>query len=335
MHLKLTADETKEVLPEVLCKVPSNFKAEWSTLESMYHKDGAALPRDRCPGVKKPCIIEVLNMDSFDAAIKLEPDHTVRKHSSKKKANVEGENDKPATVSNANVDTLMKDVATPKDAQDNPQAPEAKKPFEDEYVRPVAVLNLASERSPGGGWQKGALAQEECLCYRSSLYLSLDKSFYPLPSLAAIYSPNVVIIRTAMSDGHQLLDSIHPIDLPALSVISVAALREPPLSDDGKTFKNIGARAHTKNNIRLILRVAARHGHTKLVLGALGCGVYSNPPREVAHCFLEVLRETEFQGGWFEKIVFAVLDNVRGPDGGKDGTGNFGEFYRVLHGQVL
>jgi uncharacterized protein (TIGR02452 family) len=138
-----------------------------------------------------------------------------------------------------------------------------------------------------------------------------------------------------MADGHKLLDSTPPIDLPALSVISVAAIRRPDLSDDGKTFKYPGARAHTKNNIRLILRVAARHGHTKLVLGALGCGVFSNPPRDVAHCFLEVLREPEFQGGWWESIVFAVLDNVQGPNGGKDGNGNFGQFYQVLHGQVV
>ncbi|KAI4955467.1 hypothetical protein J4E91_001328 [Alternaria rosae] len=340
MGLKLVADETKLVLPSILSKVPSKFDAEWATLETMYHQDGSTLPKERCPGVRKPCIIEVLNMDSFDAAVQLEPNHTVRQHCSMEKTDMDAEDEKPAIAPKSGIDTPIKDVATSEDAQGTLQDPEVKKQpgkaKESMRVRPVAVLNLASERSPGGGWQKGALAQEECLCYRSSLYLTLDREqYYPIPALAAIYSPNVVIIRNSMPDGHELLDSIHPMDLPALSVISVAALRQPPLSDDGKTFKNIGARAHTKNNVRLILRVAARHGHTKLVLGALGCGVYSNPPGEVARCFLEVLHEPEFQGGWFEKVVFAVLDNVRGPDGGKDGTGNFGVFYRVLHGQVV
>jgi hypothetical protein len=60
-----------------------------------------------------------------------------------------------------------------------------------------------------------------------------------------------------------------------------------------------------------------------------------NPPTEVAQCFLEVLREKEFQGGWWEEVAFAVLDNAKGPNGGKDGCGNFGQFFRVLDGQVV
>jgi uncharacterized protein (TIGR02452 family) len=81
--------------------------------------------------------------------------------------------------------------------------------------------------------------------------------------------------------------------------------------------------------------VAARQGHTKLVLGALGCGVFANPPGDVAQCFLEVLREDEFQGGWWEAVVFAVLDNARGDQGGKDGSGNFGIFYRALDSEIV
>jgi hypothetical protein len=55
----------------------------------------------------------------------------------------------------------------------------------------------------------------------------------------------------------------------------------------------------------------------------------------VAQCFLEVLQEKEFQGGWWEEVAFAVLDNAKGPNSGKDGNGNFGQFYKVLSGQVV
>jgi hypothetical protein len=40
------------------------------------------------------------------------------------------------------------------------------------------------------------------------------------------------------------------------------------------------------------LRLAAYSHHRSLVLGALGYGaLYGNPPEDVAHCGLEVVRE--------------------------------------------
>lgn len=235
--------------------------------------------------------------------------------------------------SDRDINSTREDFTIPSDGQDSTEPTTAPN---QRLLKPVAVLNLASERSPGGGWHNGALAQEECLCYRSSLYLSLPRRYYPLPSLSAIYSPSVVLIRDAMSRGHALLTPYElPANLPVTSVISVAALRRPELSDDRKFYRNPGQRAETKRKIRVTLRVAALKGHTRIVLGAMGCGVFANPPKEVAECFLEVLRETEFQGGWWEEVVFAVLDNVKGPQGGKDGEGNYGVFYRVLDGQVV
>lgn len=69
----------------------------------------------------------------------------------------------------------------------------------------IAVMNLASEKKPGGGWLTGALAQEEALCYRSSLSLSLHKTYYPLEKLDAVYTRDVVVVRSSMDAGHQLL----------------------------------------------------------------------------------------------------------------------------------
>jgi len=176
--------------------------------------------------------------------------------------------------------------------------------------KPVAILNLASERHPGGGWLNGALAQEEALCYRSSLYLTLKDDFYRIPPLSGVYSPTVIIIRDALSRGHGLLCGETPAeDLPVTSVITVAAQRTPKLSRH-LTYQHDSDRQLMKNKIRLILRIAARNGHTKLVLGALGCGAFRNPPKDVAQCFLEVFHEKEDGGSKWRLLCWTMLGMV-------------------------
>ncbi|KAG8412359.1 hypothetical protein J3458_014542 [Metarhizium acridum] len=185
----------------------------------------------------------------------------------------------------------------------------------------VAVLNMASHANPGGGWLQGARAQEEALCYRSSLSLSLHRRYYPFKQLMGIYTPDVVVIRSDMPSGHKLLTSDVPVqDLPVVSVLSIAALRCPETKRlQGKTpsgnvfvrltYADPADRELTKAKMRLCLRMAARRGHGLLVLGALGCGAFKNPKEDVAQSWLEVLREAEFQGGWWEEVWFAIFDS--------------------------
>ncbi|KAK0383060.1 hypothetical protein NLU13_8975 [Sarocladium strictum] len=200
----------------------------------------------------------------------------------------------------------------------------------------VAVLNMASHANPGGGWLNGAMAQEEALCYRSSLSLSLHRRYYPWKQLQGLYSPDVVIIRSDMASGHKLYEH-KPENYHYVSVLSIAALRCPYLKNitentpggakQRQVFAKESDRTTTKDKMRLCLRMAARKGHRSLVLGALGCGAFRNPPEEVAHCWLEVLREEEFGGGWWDGIWFAIYDTK--------GEGNFGVFEKILDGQEI
>jgi hypothetical protein len=210
----------------------------------------------------------------------------------------------------------------------------------------VVVLNLASDTTPGGGWLSGALAQEESICYRTSLSLSLHSKYYPIPALGAIYTPSTVVIRTSWSKGHALMKDTKAIDLPILSTISIAALRRPKtrgIRDPNDRsillrygYENHADRTLTKSKMRLCLRLAASQGHTRLILGALGCGAFRNPTEEVALCWWEVLQEPEFGGGWWESVVFAVLDKGSdGDNGARDYDGNFATFERVLGGLVV
>ncbi|KAE8361175.1 hypothetical protein BDV27DRAFT_133430 [Aspergillus caelatus] len=197
-------------------------------------------------------------------------------------------------------------------------------------TRSVCVLNLASDKSAGGGWLRGALAQEEELCYRSSLSFTLKLRYYPLRNHDAIYSPTVVVFREKFTDGHRLMDLQKPESLPIVSVVSMAALRRPDVdrSTQPPRYKHIADRALMKDKMRVILRAAAYNKHRKLVLGAFGCGAFDNPKDEVANCWAEVLQEPEFQG-WWENIVFAVLENTGNLAKSK---GNFNVFHSRLHG---
>ncbi|KIW85798.1 hypothetical protein Z517_01190 [Fonsecaea pedrosoi CBS 271.37] len=181
--------------------------------------------------------------------------------------------------------------------------------------KPVCVLNMANAIHAGGGFKHGSLAQEEALCFRTSLIFTLKLRLYPIPDKAAIYSPTVLVIRDSLANGHQLLDSRDPEKLPVISVVSAAAVFQPtlgynaaqPNQDANEFYARREDREMMRDKMRVILRTAIKNRHRKIVLGAFGCGAFHNPPKEVARLWSEVLQEAEFAGGWWEDVVFAVL----------------------------
>lgn len=200
--------------------------------------------------------------------------------------------------------------------------------------KPVLVLNMANAYHSGGGWLDGSLAQEEAMCYRSSLSFTLKYKYYPIPEAGGIYSPTVVVIRENRSSGHGLKDLSKPDDLPVFSCVSVAAIRGPAIEMHAsgiEKYRRTGDRETMKEKMRVVLRIAAVRGHRVLVLGALGCGAFANPRGEVVECWKEVFSESEFQGGWWEQVVFAVMES----GGTKDGDDNFGTFYKGLDGMMV
>ena len=75
------------------------------------------------------------------------------------------------------------------------------------------------------------------------------------------------------------------------------------------------------NKIRTIFRIALQNNHNAIVLGAFGCGIFHNPPEDIAKCFDIVINEKEFKNA-FEKIVFAILEDNK--------SGNFLPFKKQL-----
>ncbi|MEV4193988.1 TIGR02452 family protein [Streptomyces toxytricini] len=171
----------------------------------------------------------------------------------------------------------------------------------------VAVLNFASARNPGGGYLRGAKAQEEALCRASALYETLltvpeyyevhragSSAFY---TDRVIHSPGVPVFR---DDRGELLDTPFRAGFLTSPAPNAGTIRrqEPERAPEIPTA--LARRAER------VLETAALHGYSRLVLGAWGCGVFRNDPTEVAEAFRALL--TGRFAGVFEQVVFGILD---------------------------
>jgi uncharacterized protein (TIGR02452 family) len=156
----------------------------------------------------------------------------------------------------------------------------------------IMVLNLASSYNPGGGVVKGAVAQEEDLFRKTNYFLCLPRKFYPIPKSNVIYTEKVFVVKnTDFSD----LKSPFPV-----SMLAAAAIKNPTIIGGRYTQPDYNVMKSTIDNI---FKVAYLHGKETLVLGALGCGAYRNPPNIVISIFNDCLRRYD---GCFKNIVFAV-----------------------------
>ncbi|MEV4574883.1 TIGR02452 family protein [Nonomuraea jabiensis] len=118
-----------------------------------------------------------------------------------------------------------------------------------------------------------------------------------------IWSPDVPVHR---GDDGELLREPYPVSFltcPAPNT-GEALRRDPAVAD--RIPEVLRRRA------RRVLAVAAHHGARRLVLGAWGCGVFRNDPRQVAEAFHAHLAAGGEFSGVFEQVVFAVWD--RNPD---------------------
>jgi len=154
----------------------------------------------------------------------------------------------------------------------------------------ACILNMASPLRPGGGVLAGATSQEEYLCARTTLLPSLNESFYRLPELGGIYTPDVLVFRNSLSLGENQ-GELSPNERWYIDVVSAGMLRFPELEGEEDELKRLGKkdRQLVEAKIRAALRIMERKGAEKVVLGAWGCGAYGNPVKDVAEAFRSVL----------------------------------------------
>ncbi|MBP0021636.1 MAG: TIGR02452 family protein [Cyanobacteria bacterium SBLK] len=184
---------------------------------------------------------------------------------------------------------------------------------QNEAITKIGVLNFASAKNPGGGFLKGAHAQEESLARSSGLYRSLLKApqYYEyhrqqhtcLYSDWMIYSPQCPVFR---KDDGTFLEQPYCVDFitsPAPNAGAIA--RNSP-----REIAKIPATLHERS--QKLLALAASYNCDALVLGAWGCGVFRNDPQRVAEIFFQHLGVGGKFWGRFQTVLFSVLDSSRG-----------------------
>lgn len=167
----------------------------------------------------------------------------------------------------------------------------------------TAVLDFASYVYPGGGFDKGYMAQEEDLCHNSTLYNILssdelskwyqhqeykDKINNFLYHDTGIYIPNVVF----NSDNY---------DPVTCDVIVVAAPYAKKAMKTGVKKNRLDEAI--LNRVYTVLKMASDNDVEVLILGAFGCGVFRCDPMIVAYAFKEAIMEFKYD---FKEIVFAI-----------------------------
>jgi uncharacterized protein (TIGR02452 family) len=216
--------------------------------------------------------------------------------------------------------------------------------------RPL-LLNMANPINPGGGYRKGDGAQEENIFRRSDYYHSLDmeiadkdrserlyctpkdeiipykgySGFYPMEEFGAIYTSGITVFRGTEAKGYAYMKN----PLYHVCAIAMPAYRNPRLT--GKNMLEDRPAMNTHRKIQNIFAIGYQHKHDCLVLSALGCGAFKNPPKHIALLFKSVIYQ---YAGYFDKIYFAIIDD-HNTGNQINPHGNFVPFKEILDGLVV
>lgn len=204
----------------------------------------------------------------------------------------------------------------------------------------VLVLNFANAVHIGGGVRRGATAQEEDLCRKSSLLISLEskeaQKYYLynrslhtyMGSDAMIFTPNVEIIKD--EKGNLLDDTV---------VVSVVTCAAPKVSYGKEGMSEEEYNKMLYNRITGILKCSAYLGYKYLVLGAWGCGAFGNDAKDMSDLFYKALKELRYndmrEQDLFRRVDFAVLDKTKNQYNYKEFCRNFTQknFYKDYYQQ--
>lgn len=187
----------------------------------------------------------------------------------------------------------------------------------EETRRRVGVLNFASAKHPGGGFQSGAQAQEESIARSSTLYPSLTcpkvGRFYESHnkdpkggyySHAMIFSPDVTVFRT---DSGKLTEPVQ-IDVVTSAAVNAGVVRRTLNGQVAGEAEEVKIGRAMKERMGRILFLFEKHGVKDIVLGSFGTGVFQNKVSLVAAIWAELLVAPGARfANSFDRVVFAII----------------------------
>ena len=169
----------------------------------------------------------------------------------------------------------------------------------------TAILNFADALKPGGLLLVGATTQEENICRCSNLYASLTsedaKKYYNdnRAYKSFVYTDDVIYSRDVafFKDDKEYED----VDKYYMDVITCPA---PSVHLDDSIEESV-----IYNRVEKIIKVAALNKVDNLVLGAWGCGAFSQNPEVVSKAFAEAVKKYPA----FDCVIYAVRVTTENP----------------------
>lgn len=168
----------------------------------------------------------------------------------------------------------------------------------------VCVLDFASYRNPGGGFLKGAVAQEESLCGMSGLFpiLNNQKDIYErrllLDNFDTVYNDDMFYCQ----DVPFMVNSSNMFNVDVI----VAAAPNKSNSKVRKIFSSDEVTAILRQRMELVYLIPYLFGANTLLLGAWGCGVFGNDVEAVAKHWNFLSKDR--YNGLYKTVIHPVLD---------------------------
>lgn len=162
----------------------------------------------------------------------------------------------------------------------------------------TAILNMANSKHKGGGVERGAMAQEECL-FRCSNLFTISDELYPMATNELIYTQGASFVK----DVHY-----NPMEIIKGDVITIAAPNLNKNHEGNVIDQEMVANYDSIMIHKLVsmLDIAALNKCDNIILGAWGCGAFKNDPNVLVALFNRVLEHKQYM---FDNIVFAVIND--------------------------